>query len=248
MKNLLNKIGKFSLLIPLIFSLQTNKIKSFPLEKDRKNSKYVIVIDPGHGWENKKDSIMDWGEAIYKNYREANIVLQQGLTIKELADTSKYEVILTRYDNETSMPIEERQKIAREVEADLFISLHLNNYRTAYVRGFEVIYRQPECKELAILAAKNLGEKLKTRNRGVKRGEKLVLKNVSCPSILIESGFLKNQNDRKYILDTIPDIEEAILKTIEDYFKSDPINPFSRPLKPIINFQIFLYQNSKDSI
>ena len=243
MKNLINKLMKFSLLIPFIFLLNTSEIKASSFEKDSTDTRYVVVIDQGHGWENKESGVMDWGDATYKEYREADIVFQQGLTIKELADSTKYKIILTRYNNKTSMPIEERQKLAKEVGADLFISLHLNNYRKSYVRGFEVIYRQPECRELAELFSKNLEKKLNTRNRGVKPKEKLVLKNPACPSILIESGFLKNYNDRKYILDNIPNIEQAILATINDYFKSNPVNPFPSRIKSRTNFQIPINYN-----
>lgn len=238
MKRLVDKIWKISLLIPLIFYLQTSEIKGSSLKRDSTDTRYVVVIDPAHGWENKEPGVMDWGEGSYKNYKEADIVLQQGLTIKELADSTKYKIILTRYDNKTSMPIEERQKIAREAGADLFISLHLNNYRETHVRGFEVFYRQFECRELAELALKNLEENLNTINRGVKRGEKLVLKNPACPSILIESGFPKNDDDRKYLIDDIPDVEQAILATIDDYFKSNPVNPFPSRIKSITTFQI----------
>ena len=45
--------------------------------------------------ENKEPGVMDWGDAVYKEYREADIVLQQSLTIEELADTTKYKIILT---------------------------------------------------------------------------------------------------------------------------------------------------------
>lgn len=243
MKRLINKIGKFSVLIPLILCLQTSEIKGSSLKEYPEDSRYVIVIDPGHGWENKEPGVMDWGEGSCKSCKEANIVLQQGKIIIKLADSTKYKIILTRYDNETSMPIEERQKIARGAGADLFISLHLNNYKASYVRGFEVFYRQPECRELAELALKNLEENLKTINRGVRKGEKLVLKDVSCPSILVESGFPKNDDDIKYLTDDIPDVEQAILATIDDYFKLNPVNPFPTYIKSITTFQIPINYN-----
>ncbi len=236
MKNLLEKVGKFFLLIPLIFSLQTREV--FSQKENPEDSRYVVVIDPGHGWENKEPGVMDWGEASYKKYKESDIVLQQAKIIEKLADSTKYKIILTRYDNETSMPIEQRQKIAKNVGADLFISLHLNNYRKSYVRGFEVFYRHPECEKVAELAVKNLEAKLNTRNRGVKRGMKLVLKDASCPAILIESGFPKNQYDIIYLTDNIPDVEEAVLVTIDDYFELYPINPFLKPIKSITISQI----------
>jgi len=248
MKNLINKLMKFSFLIPLIFYLQTSEIKGSSLKKDPEDSRYVVVIDPAHGKNNKEPGVMDWGEGSYKKYKEADIVLQQGLTIKELADSTKYKIILTRYDNETSMPIEERQKIAREAGADLFISLHIDNYKSTHVRGFRVFYKQPECKNLALLAVKNFGKELNTRNRGIKRSDKIVLRNVSCPSILAESGFVKNYYDRKYLTDGDPNVERAIVATIEDYFKSNPVNPFPSRIKSITTFQIPISYELKTAI
>lgn len=243
MKNLLDKIWKISLLIPLIFYLQTSEIKGSSLKKDPKDSRYVIVIDPGHGWENQEPGVMDWGEGSYKKYKESYIVLQQAKTIKKLADSTKYKIILTRYDNETSMPIEERQKIAKEVGADLFISLHIDNYKSTHVRGFRVLYKQPECKNLALLAVKNFEKELNTRNRGIKRIDKIVLRKVSCPSILVESGFVKNYYDRKYLTNDNPNVERVIVAIIEDYFKLNPVNPFPSRIKSRTNFQIPINYN-----
>lgn len=248
MKNLINKILKFSLVFPLIFLLNTNNAKAQESKKDSIDTRYVVVIDPGHGWENKEPGVMDLGDAVYKEYREVDIVLQQALLIKQMLDSTKYNVILTRYDNQTSMPLEKRQEIAKEAGADLFISLHIDNHYSSKARGFWVLYRQPECKEVALLAVNNLKKELNTRNRGIGKGKKIVLRDVSCPSILIESGFLKNYYDRKYLIDDDPNVERAIVATIEDYFESNPINPFPKFIKPRTTYQIPINYELKTSI
>jgi N-acetylmuramoyl-L-alanine amidase len=104
--------------------------------------------------------------------------------------------------------------------ADIFISLHINNFREKNIRGFEVYYRENKSEKLAKLAAKNLEEIALIPKRRIKKEKYLMLKETNCPSILIESEYLSNKRGRKCILDTIPNIEMAVVKTIEEYFQT----------------------------
>lgn len=56
------------------------------------------------------------------------------------------------------------------------------------------------------------------KNR-LKKEEYLMLKDLNCPGVLVESGYVRSKKDIESITDTIPDIEKAIAKTIEDYLK-----------------------------
>ena len=58
-----------------------------------------------------------------------------------------------------------------------------------------------ESSEFAAFAQKELGERINTRNRGVRQGQFIVLAGVAMPSILVEVGFFSNR------------VEEAKLKT-----------------------------------
>lgn len=60
-----------------------------------------------------------------------------------------------------------------------------------------------ESSELAFIAKKELGERLNTRNRGVRQAQFIVLAGVAMPSILVEVAFISNR------------IEEAKLKTAD---------------------------------
>jgi N-acetylmuramoyl-L-alanine amidase len=60
-----------------------------------------------------------------------------------------------------------------------------------------------ESSELAFIAKEELGERLNTRNRGVRQAQFIVLAGVAMPSILVEVGFISNR------------IEEAKLKTAD---------------------------------
>lgn len=224
--NLLKKIGKIFLFSSVAFLLNTKeaicpapKIIFIKAESPIiKYEKKVVVLDPGHGMGNRDKELMDWGKT-YLNYKEAEIVLEKAKNIKEMLDKRKYEVFLTRGDNTTPCPIESRPKLANKINADIFLSIHINNFENMKeITGSEVYWRYKKDRELAKLAAKNLNEIAKIPNRHVSWEEYLMLKNTPCPAALIEIGYLLNEEDRNKIL-IGNGVEKAIVKTIEDYLK-----------------------------
>lgn len=80
-------------------------------------TKPVIVIDPGHGG-------LDPGAAGYGRIQEKRLVLKVGLALRDrLHATNRFKVVMTR-DRDVFVPLDERVEIARNVRADLFVSLH----------------------------------------------------------------------------------------------------------------------------
>jgi N-acetylmuramoyl-L-alanine amidase len=89
-----------------------------------------IVVDPGHGGENK-------GALGYNGTYEKDIVLQIALRIKTLLEErTTAEVTLTREADET-VPLARRINMANELAADLFISLHCNSSFSQRPAGIE---------------------------------------------------------------------------------------------------------------
>jgi N-acetylmuramoyl-L-alanine amidase len=95
-------------------------IYSFPAQNPKTNGKWVIVIDPGHGGS-------DSG-ALGSTSKEKDITLAVSLLtgnyLKQNLDN--VEVIYTR-DDDSSVDLLERPKIANRNNADLFISIHANS-------------------------------------------------------------------------------------------------------------------------
>lgn len=92
--------------------------------------KRKIVLDPGHGGK-------DPGAIGQNGLMEKDVVLDVALKVKELMkDNPKYDIILTR-ENDTYIPLNERTEIANKVNADLFISIHVNASHNSYARGIE---------------------------------------------------------------------------------------------------------------
>lgn len=76
----------------------------------------VVVIDPGHG--GIDNGTQSGGES------EKNLVLAFGLALRDkLEKAGKYRVVMTREDD-TFIPLNDRPKIARNLKAALFVSIH----------------------------------------------------------------------------------------------------------------------------
>ncbi|PIE57395.1 MAG: hypothetical protein CSA33_08430 [Desulfobulbus propionicus] len=91
-----------------------------------------IVIDPGHGGK-------DPGAVAY-GLREKDIVLQVARKVAHILSSSYgYETVLTR-DRDIFIPLEERTAIANTLNADLFVSIHVNAHADKNVHGIETYY------------------------------------------------------------------------------------------------------------
>lgn len=224
-RSLLKKIGKIALVANLLYLPIPIKNATFPEENISKKENYesveedrrkVIILDPGHGMGNRVKGLMDWG-MIHPEYKEAEIVLDKAKRIKQEIDSAKYKVILTREDNISNCHIEQRAEIANKNNADMFISIHVNNYKGwKSISGSEVYWRYEKDKELAKILARNIEEISGIKNRLVIQGDYLVLDGVKCPAVLLEVGYIFNEDDKDKIINK-SGVEKSIVKTIESY-------------------------------
>jgi len=92
-----------------------------------------IVVDPGHGGQ-------DLGAQGYNGVLEKDVVLDVAQELeRRLRQRLSAEVLLTRRgDQEISLA--ERTQQANRLNADLFVSLHVNGAPNRRARGFEVYY------------------------------------------------------------------------------------------------------------
>lgn len=79
-----------------------------------------VVIDPGHGGRDPG------APARFGGGHEKDVNLAAGLILHDLLEaTGRYDAVMTR-DTDVFIDLNERPRIARDLEADLFISLHAN--------------------------------------------------------------------------------------------------------------------------
>lgn len=86
-------------------------------ERDSKDTRPVVVIDPGHGG-------VDGGAVGVSGTIEKDVTLKFGQALKKkLDEIGRYRVLLTR-TIDVFVPLSERVDIASGLKADLFISIH----------------------------------------------------------------------------------------------------------------------------
>ena len=91
----------------------------------------VVALDPGHGGE-------DPGAVGPRGLKEKNVVLAVALELRErLNAQAGMRAFLTR-DADYFVPLADRVKKARRVQADLFVSIHADAFMTPKARGASV--------------------------------------------------------------------------------------------------------------
>lgn len=178
-----------------------------------------IVIDAGHG-----DG--DPG-AVYGDVQEKEIVFdvsnRVGKKLEELGAVPK----LTRTTDEF-LELYERVKYTEENFGDIFISIHANAASSdAY--GTETYYykdKESNEKESYILAEKIQEQMValtKMKNRGVKHGNFHVIRETEVPAVLLELGFITNDEDReKLMTDEYRELfAKAITQGIINYYMEE---------------------------
>ena len=117
---------------------------------------FTIVIDPGHGG-------IDGGAEGVSGIAEKEITLTFATELqKKLSETGKYRVFLTR-DSDVFLRLDERVRIARQHEADLFVSVHADTIRLRGIRGatvYTVSDRASDAESAATAMRENLSDQL----------------------------------------------------------------------------------------
>lgn len=153
----------------------------------------LIVIDPGHGGAD--------GGATGNGLKEKDITLVLAFKIYTfLVDNYEVNVKLTR-EKDIFVSLAERAKIANELKATYFCSIHVNSGGEGKASGFEsFIYFESEIK------TEGLRQSLHTEiasfyksqglpDRGMKKANFAVLRETTMPACLLENLFIDNVCD-----------------------------------------------------
>jgi len=102
-----------------------------PINQAKLDRLIVIALDPGHGGE-------DPGAVGPSGLKEKDVVLAVGLKLRDrLNGNPNIRVMMTR-DADFFVPLHERVRKARRVQADLFVSIHADAFFTPQARGASV--------------------------------------------------------------------------------------------------------------
>lgn len=176
-----------------------------------------ICVDPGHGMSNRRFGVFDSGCTHTESgflFRESDIVLKYGLTLKDVLRARGAEVFMTRDDDTDHAPVGQRATNAKRANCDRFVSIHVNDADSDNANGFEVLYGDSRHKQLAQTMQDAVLEVMKLRDRNIKERTDLAVLKFRGPAVLIELGFIAHDEDRDTILN--PQIREDVCKAIAD--------------------------------
>ncbi|WP_052172577.1 N-acetylmuramoyl-L-alanine amidase [Psychroserpens jangbogonensis] len=168
------------------------------------NEQIVVVIDAGHGGH-------DPG-----NLNEKDIVLNISNVLAELSDENVK--IITLRDEDKFLSLKDRVKFINAQNADLMLSLHCNSAKNPDASGVEAFYYDKnefdkQSLDFGQILVKNQLQLFSSRGK-VKKASFYMLKNVNCPAVILELGFLSNEKDNAILTNEVH--QKSIAKSIHE--------------------------------
>ncbi len=186
----------------------------------------VIVIDPGHGGK-------DLGtHSKQPRYREKELTLTTAKLVANVLQKLGYRVLFTR-TTDLFVGLDERAIFANKESADLFVSIHFNSAPNKQAHGIEVYFydipsddpeRPKSSKKLAQATMDGIVHLTQAASRGVRHGNFAVIRETKMPAILVECGFLTNEEEMAKLLskEYLKQLARGIAQGVHTYCKNDP--------------------------
>lgn len=175
------------------------------IETAGNTSEMVVVVDSGHGGS-------DPGKVGINGALEKDVNLEISIKLKNLLQKQGVKVIMTREDEKglADSKVEDlktRVAIINREKPLLAVSIHQNSYQEESIHGSQVFYftHSQEGEKAAKIVQEVLLEADPDNTRSAKANDTYyMLKKTEVPVIIVECGFLSNQ-------------EEADLLVTEEY-------------------------------
>ena len=119
----------------------------FTTMAQKKNAKFTVVLDAGHGGKDPGNS--------YHGFVEKEIALKTTLKVGSLLEKHKdFEVVYTR-QTDVFIELVNRPKVANKINADLFVSIHCNSVTNQTPAGTETFVMGLSRSNMNLEVAKN---------------------------------------------------------------------------------------------
>lgn len=172
-------------------------------------NRVTLVIDAGHGGE-------DAGAVASDGTLEKDLNLELASLLCALFELNGTEVKMTRttdtllYDHYDDLDdytgqkkvydLKNRLKIANECQNPVYVGIHMNKFSASKYSGMQIYYSQSNEESARLAGAIKDTNKLylqRDNKRQTKKsnGSIYILDNITCPAVLIECGFLSNENE-----------------------------------------------------
>ena len=162
------------------------------LKEPKELHEHIIVVDAGHGGK--------MPGAMMGVLREKSINLEIVKELKELLDRDESIVAyFTRLDD-SHVELKDRVKLANELNADLFLSVHQNSVDigASTTTGTQTLYSESQkgdnnSKDFAAIINKSVLEATGAVDRGLVKGDRIyIIRKAKMPVALCETGFISN--------------------------------------------------------
>ena len=215
------ELAMAALLLILVY-IFSSKMPALRTTADgEKEEKKTVVIDPGHGG-------IDGGTISVLGDEEQDINLSISLKLRnKLKDRGVGVVMIRETDtglygendsNKKVADMKARCQLINEVNPNLMISIHQNNYSSEGVKGAQVFYysHSAEGEKAAVILQNHLRETLdKDNQRKAKKNDNYyILLNVKCPAVIAECGFLSNYSEAELL--KTDDYQEKVAQALCD--------------------------------
>lgn len=148
----------------------------------------TVVIDPGHGGH---DNGGQWGK-VYEKHLALDTAVRLENNLKKMGFRT---VMTRRSDYFVTLP--QRVAMANKYRDAIFVSVHFNYTWRQEASGLETFYYNAEGQKLAQHVQRGLIRQTRTLDRQAKFARYYVIRNTTIPSILIEGGFVSNEQERE---------------------------------------------------
>lgn len=174
----------------------------------------TICIDPGHGGSDPGAQNHSVG------VNECQVTLDIALKLARILKSQGWNVVLTRTTDvdltwagsSAKQELGARAKVANDIGADLFVSIHANASVNSDINGTSIHWYKATDYKLAQSLESGVMSATGRTNRGLVKNRFYVLAHTQMPAVLIETAFLTNPTEGKLLAD--PDFRDRIARGI----------------------------------
>ena len=231
--------------IEVLYNPNLQRIRFMPKtawipDDEQTTQTWTIVLDPGHGGQD------DIGCKAQNGLLEKNVVLTVAKEIQELSKQYGYKVILTRSQDVKKTRVQ-RVQTSNQIRGQLFLSLHCNASFSQKHKGMHIYVNNPsgllrfrtaavpviagkrlnfrtqsnflnQSKEFAIILQKEMNF-IVEKPIPISEFPLIVLSDVYMPAILLELGYLTNNDDATSLSNPnhITEIATSIARALQTY-------------------------------
>lgn len=220
--------GAYRIVVHVKHKLSDKEYDDFDFRDVIVRKSKLIVIDAGHNYGGDDGAYVTHGAT---TYIERDLNMEVAVKLQKELENKGFNVVMTRNPGdrdytEMRKSLQNRVDLANNLKADFFISIHHNTVGIVphSATGVEIYYSSAEPINIASYEAidkmKTINYKIETSqkigtemvnsiakdmnrvNRGLKDDDFYVVKNTTMPSLLVECGFMSNENEAKLLANT----------------------------------------------